>query len=892
MVAGGSLDRALTIDDVPRLVATAARVQADTPVLTIGDATATFAQLHDALDRLDTAMGGILGPESLLPLALADLGVLDTGEGAVDRAVASILTDAAVILGIDRTDTEPAASEKVEPTSPSTLVAAFEASVDSRPDAVALVFGNRTLTYAELDRRSNRVARRLLSLGVAPDRTVGLALRRSFDLVVGMYGIVKAGGAYMPLDPDHPYDRLEHVLRTAQPVLVLADESTSSVLPTVAPILDIREIDDLGKMDQVDGGRLADSERLSPLRPDNLAYVVFTSGSTGRPKGVAVSHSAIVANVAWRQRQYVLTEDDVVLQKTPFTFDVSVWEFFWPLQVGARLVIAEPDGHLDPAYMATLIASAGVTVVHFVPSMLAVFVDAPESRSLPSLRYVFASGEELGGATAARFAAVSAAQLHNLYGPTEAAVDVTHHRVTDEDVEYVPIGTPVDDTDIRVLDSGLEPVPPGVVGELYLTGIQLARGYLSRPTTTADRFVADPYDRGTRMYRTGDLVKQSDKGVLTYLGRSDFQVKLRGLRIELGEIEAVLAEHDAISQAVVVVRDDRLLAYVVESREHALDLDEVWTRLRRALPAYMVPGAVVVLAAMPLGSSGKLDRRALPTPASSSASFVAPGTATEVAVSEEYSAVLGVDRVGRDDDFFALGGNSLAATRLVARLNERHGVRIAVRDFFDAPTVAAWATLIDAAEPDSSSARPALASKEPWPEPIPLSYAQQRMWFLNRLDPGSSVDNIALAIRLTGPLDVAALRAAVVDLGTRHASLRTRYPENDGKGSQSVASTNDIDIDWRAHTLADFDVADHVQDAIRAPFDVAAAPPFRVRLLSTSEQDHVLVVVVHHIAADGYSMVPLARDVMTAYSARAAGDSPGWTPLTVQYPDYALWQRE
>ena len=435
MVFGDGTERALTVDDLPRIVADVSRSEPERVAFRTGDQLVTYGQLDALLQQLDAAMGGALGPESLVPLVLADLVPEMLGaDGALDRIVADVLSDAT-----DTAETTPAGS-------PETLVDAFEASVDRNPDAVALIFDDQRLTYAELDRRANRVARYLVAAGVGPDRTVALALRRSMNLVVGMYGIIKAGGAYVPLDPDHPRERLAYIIGVADPVLVLTDAETgvADVLPGTVAVRDIGAIDD-----EIDDARLHPTERATRLRPGNTAYVIFTSGSTGKPKGVAGSHSAVQANLAWRQRQYSLGDSDLVLQKTPFTFDVSVWEFFWPLQVGARLLIARPDGHHDPGYLAWSIRTAGVTVVHFVPSMLAVFVDAPDTRGLPSLRYVFASGEELTAATTARFAANSDAQLHNLYGPTEAAIDVTHHRAELDGAELgssIPIGTAVDGT--------------------------------------------------------------------------------------------------------------------------------------------------------------------------------------------------------------------------------------------------------------------------------------------------------------------------------------------------------------------------------------------------------------------------------------------------------------
>ncbi|MDX5310149.1 MAG: amino acid adenylation domain-containing protein, partial [Rhodococcus sp. (in: high G+C Gram-positive bacteria)] len=432
-----------------------------------------------------------------------------------------------------------------------TLADLFARQAARTPDADAVVFGDETVTYADFDARTNRLARHLIAAGVGPDRLVGLAMRRSVELLVGMYAVIKAGGAYLPLDPDHPADRLEYVLDNARPVCVLTTTADRTPLPTSVPVLELDRLEPSGES----AAALTPQERTAPLTGDHLAYVLYTSGSTGRPKGVAVPHAAIVNRLRWMQHAYPLTAEDTVLQKTPFTFDVSVWEFFWPLHTGARLVVAAPDGHRDPAYLTTVVEQQHVTVAHFVPSMLAVFVAATDAGRCPSLRLLFCSGEALPPATVtAAHAAFPAAALHNLYGPTEAAVDVTSWACTDDDADVVPIGAPVWNTRVHVLDARLHPVPVGAVGELYLSGIQLARGYVGRGDLTADRFVADPFGPpGTRMYRTGDLVSWRRDGNLVYLGRSDFQVKLRGLRIELGEIEHALLADPVVAQTAVVV---------------------------------------------------------------------------------------------------------------------------------------------------------------------------------------------------------------------------------------------------------------------------------------------------------------------------------------------------
>ncbi|WP_026061893.1 non-ribosomal peptide synthetase, partial [Rhodococcus rhodochrous] len=783
---------------------------------------------------------------------------------------------------------------------PATLVDLFDARVATDPDAVAVAFEGEQLTYADFDARVNRLARHLISRGVGPESTVGLAVRRSLDLLVGMYAIVKAGGAYVPLDPDQPADRNAYILDTAAPVAVLT--TTRDAFESTAAVRTI-EIDTLDVSD-LPSGPITDADRIATLTPTNTAYVIFTSGSTGRPKGVAVPHGAIVNRLLWMQDEYGLGRDDVVLQKTPFTFDVSVWEFFWPLQIGARLEIALPDGHRDPAYLARVMADRGVTVAHFVPSMLAVFVAENAAASASSLRMVFASGEALPASVAARLRSIlPGARLHNLYGPTEAAVDVTYHEVTAADSVSVPIGVPVWNTGVHVLDGRLHPVPVGVAGELYLSGVQLARGYVARPDLTAERFVASPYGAGERLYRTGDLVRwvareasdaRTARAELEYIGRTDFQVKLRGLRIELGEIETALLALDDVDQAVVLVRSDahsgeHLVAYLVATDDRSLDTTVVSRRLAGSLPAYMVPSVYVVLDEFPLGSSGKLDRKALPAPVFEVKEFRAPTTPVEQIVASVFADVLGLDRVGLDDDFFALGGNSLIATQAVSRIGESLGGRVALRAIFEASTVEALAAAVEA---DSSGAArtPLVAGRRP--ERVPLSLAQQRMWFLNRFDPESAVNNIPVAVHLSGALDVSALGTALRDVVARHESLRTVYPDVDGYGYQKVLPVSEVPVEL---TVTRID-ADRLPAELRAlaatTFDVVRDVPMVVRLFETGPDSHVLVAVLHHIAADGFSMVPLTRDIMIAYAARSQGEVPAWTPLEIQYADFTLWQRE
>ncbi|MEU4455556.1 amino acid adenylation domain-containing protein, partial [Nocardioides sp. NPDC023903] len=763
-----------------------------------------------------------------------------------------------------------------------TLVSLLDATVAADPKSTALVTDDGAqLTYAELDAKVNRLARHLISVGVGPESRVALAMRRSVDLVVAMYAVAKSGGAYVPVDPDQAAERTDYILETAAPVCVLTDAEFAT---DVAPVVRIDQLD----LESLSVAPISDAERTEPLRPENTAYVIFTSGSTGRPKGVAVPHGAIANQLQWKLIEFGMDAADAVLLKTAATFDLSVWEFWSAAVCGGRLVIASADGHRDPAYLNELMAREWVTTLHVVPSML----DALLASGMPdSLWRILAIGEALPGSLAQRVRAeFSRTELFNLYGPTEAAVSITSHRVNAADQVSVSIGSPEWNSQVYVLDERLRPVPDGVAGELYLAGAQLARGYYGRPDLTADRFVANPFTPGTRMYRTGDLVAWHNRE-LDYRGRTDFQVKIRGFRIELGEIEAALLALPEIAQAAVIAKSDprtgdRLVAYLVGSD---IDVAQVKSTLAAGLPSYMVPAAFVVLDALPLNVNGKLDRKALPEPEFEAQAFRAPSTPIEEIVAGVFADVLGAERVGADDDFFALGGNSLLATQVAARLGAALDSRVPVRLLFEASTVAGLAVKVE--QGAGVGGRRALVAG-PRPDQVPLSLAQQRMWFLNQFDTTSSVNNIPVAVRLTGAMDVEALQLAVADVLARHETLRTVYPSTDGTPHQVILPAEGNVPDLTPETVAPEQVRDKIAELITTGFDVIDEVPLRAKLMRVADEEFVLVFVAHHISADGWSMGPLTRDVMIAYAARAAGAAPGWAPMPVQYADFSVWQRE
>ncbi|NEW52841.1 amino acid adenylation domain-containing protein, partial [Nocardia cyriacigeorgica] len=783
-----------------------------------------------------------------------------------------------------------------------TLVSLLDATVAALPKSVALVTDDGTqLTYGELDARVNRLARHLISLGVGPEARVALALRRSVDLVVAMYAVTKSGGAYVPLDPDQPAERTGYILETAAPVCVLTNDD-AEFDSDAAPVISLDELD----LSAVSDAPVTDTDRVAPLLPQHTAYVIFTSGSTGRPKGVSVPHAAIANQLRYKIAEFALDAADAVLLKTAATFDLSVWEFWSAAVCGGRLVIASPDGHRDPAYLNELMAREWVTTLHVVPSML----DALLTGELPdSLWRVLAIGEALPGTLAQRFRAEHPRiELFNLYGPTEAAVSITTHRVGAADITSVPIGVPQWNSQVYVLDARLNPVPDGVAGELYLAGAQLARGYFGRADLSADRFVANPFGTGERMYRTGDLVAWNGAGELEYRGRTDFQVKIRGFRIELGEIESALLAMPEIAQTAVLAKSDartgdRLVAYLVpsagtaarvdeagmERQNAALDVARVKSALSAALPSYMVPSAFVVLDALPLNVNGKLDRKALPEPEFEVQEFRAPSTPIEEIVANVFAEVLGAERVGADDDFFALGGNSLLATQVAARLGAALDARVPVRALFEASTVAGLAVKVE--QHAGAGGRRALVAG-PRPEQVPLSLAQQRMWFLNQFDTASAVNNIPVAVRLTGDLDIAALQLAVADVVGRHETLRTVYPEQGGAAHQVILPADQAVPDLTPVTVGAEELRERIVEVISAGFDVTVEVPLRAELFQVDAGEYVLVFVAHHISSDGWSMGPLTRDVMVAYASRAGGVEPGWAPLPVQYADFSVWQRE
>lgn len=626
-----------------------------------------------------------------------------------------------------------------------------EAQVDRTPDTVAVVCPavaetrdaqpahSSVLTYAELDRRANQLAQYLRRLGIGPDSIVGVCAERSLELVIGALGVLKAGAAYMPLDPQHPPHRLAFMLSDARVRVVLAQQAYHALLPSDATIV------------ALDGSDYVREPATRPdvrVTPDNLAYVIYTSGSTGEPKGSMIEHRAISNNLLWMQRDWPLGTDDRLLQKTPFTFDVSVKEIFWPLLAGAQLVLAQPGGHRDPEYLRMLMNQESITVTHFVPSMLQLFLAGPVGAAAHALRLVMCGAETLPVSLQERFQTLLPADLLHLYGPTEAAIAVTGwmcERGTWR--ERVPLGRPMPHVQLYVLDAALQPVPIGVPGELYIGGLALARGYLHRPDTTAEHFIPDPFGSvpGGRLYRTGDLARYQPDGNLEYLGRLDHQVKLRGLRIELGEIEIVLRRHQAVRDAVVIMSSERtavagaavspqrIVGYVVLAAQQALTGQDLRQYLASQLPEYMVPSTVLVLDAMPLNANGKVDRGALPMPPEErpelANAYVAPRTPDEETLASIWRELLGLEQIGVYDSFFDLGGHSLLAAQVVARLRDVLDIELPLRAMFEESTIAGLAVHIERARAERHETR--------LPELKPVARGAYRQ--AKRLPSGSTV---------------------------------------------------------------------------------------------------------------------------------------------------------
>ncbi|WP_244121399.1 non-ribosomal peptide synthetase/type I polyketide synthase [Burkholderia gladioli] len=798
------------------------------------------------------------------------------------------------------------------PLDEATLHGLVEAQVARTPQAIALVAADgASLSYAQLNRRANRLAHRLIALGIGADARVAICAERGVEMVVGLLATLKAGAAYLPLDPAYPAERLADMLADSAAAALLMHEGTAAVMPALGagdrlPVIDIGAPASEGNDEDKDEDRNPAPAALGARHP---AYVIYTSGSTGRPKGVVVEHRQIVNHMRWMQAAFPLGEGDAVAQKTPFSFDASVWEFFAPLLAGGRLEMAAPDGHRDPVYLAGWLRAQSIHTVQMVPTLLAGLLEIDGFAGCPALRRVFCGGEALPAALVERFRAkVPGVTLVNLYGPTETTIDSSSHVCTEPSSPAASagasvIGRPLPNTRLYLLDARLNPVPPGVAGELYVAGAGVTRGYLARPALSAAAFLPDPFapEAGARMYRTGDLARRLPDGNLVYLGRNDGQLKLRGLRIEPGEIEARMRGFAGIGEAVVMVRDEveggLLAAYYTRrgGAAAAVSAEALREHLAAGLPAHMVPQALVALDALPLMPNGKLDRKALPAPSrgEGAGALALPMSAEEQTVAGIWAGVLGLERVGRDDDFFALGGHSLLATQMISRVRRAFGVEVPLRVAFDAPTLAAFAHRLAALDP-AGEAPPLVAAERP--ELLPLSFEQQRLWFLDQLHPDSTLYHVPVALRVAGAFDVAAFQGALEAVVARHEVLRTAFAVERGVPTQRIAAAHGlavplVDLAALPAGQAEPEAQRLVREAASLPFDLAAGLPLRCTIVRLGPLDHVIALTLHHIAFDGWSTGVLIREIRELYEARTQQRPPRLAPLPLQYADFALWQR-
>ncbi|HYP30133.1 MAG TPA: amino acid adenylation domain-containing protein [Blastocatellia bacterium] len=779
----------------------------------------------------------------------------------------------------------------------------FEEQARKTPEAIAVSFEGRHLSYGELNRRANQMAHCLKSLGVAPEQKVAIYLDRSFELMVALLGTLKAGAVYVPLDPSYPKERLATMLEDSAPVAVLTETNFAEAIS--------RDGSNVICLDR-DRDRVASFDEDNPLvevSPDNLAYVIFTSGSTGKPKGVMISHRAICNRLLWMRAAYPLTREDSLLQKTPVSFDASIWELFEPLITGARVVLARPGGQRDARYMVEAIAEHGITTLQLVPTMMKVLLDEPGLEDCKSLRLAFCGGEALPLELQQRMRDRLGIELQNLYGPTEASIDATcGPPVSRGNQGVAPIGRPLTNVRVYVVDKDFEPVPPGVAGDVMIAGAGLARGYLREPALTADRFIPDPHSPqpGGRMYRTGDIGRYRADGNLEYLGRKDQQVKLRGYRIELAEIEAALEQDPAVRESVVIVHGDDLaekilVAYVVPADGEALAAAELRVRLKEKLPEFMVPSLFVEIESIPVMPNGKVDRRALPpideVRREKDSSYVRPKTAIEEVLAGIWEQVLGVRQVGAQDNFFDLGGHSLNATQVISRAREAFQVDLPLRALFETPTLSQLGRAIEAARKAAAGLDLQPIAPGPRGGALPLSFAQQRIWLLNQIQPEDHTFNLPVAVRLEGPFSVGAFEGAMNGVIARHEALRTRFVSTDAGASQLIEPRFDlhvplVDLSQLPESDRRQQVSLLASEQARLPFDLSSLPLVRALIIRLRDDEHVLVVTIHHIVCDGWSMAIFIREVVESYAALNAGRRPELPQLPIQYADFAAFERE
>ncbi len=776
----------------------------------------------------------------------------------------------------------------------------FAQQAAQTPSAVALICSGEHLTYGELNRRANQLGRYLRRKGAGPETRIAICLERSLDMIVSLLAVLKAGAAYVPLEPGHPLERRSFILDDSRSSMILTQSNLGQCLPECnASVLALDELQ--SELDAESGEDFDSGTTVA-----NAAHVLYTSGSTGRPKGVISSHAASLNRFAWMWHAYPFSKGEVCCQKTSLSFVDSIWEVFGPLLRGVPLLIVPREVVKDPQLLLATLAQNKVSRLVLVPSLLRVILEAAgqSQPQLSNLRYCVCSGETLSRQLAASFRkTLPATTLINLYGSSEVAADVTCYEVNgSEGLNEIPIGRPIANTQAYVLDHKLQLAAVGVPGEIFVGGEGLARGYLERADLTAERFLPNPFGHGERLFRTGDLGRYLADGNIEYRGRRDHQVKIRGFRIELAEIETALTAHSQVRETVVIARTDvhgekQLVAYVVANDQTGVE--ELRRHLRAKLPEYMMPALFVMLDELPLTPSGKLDRLALPEPgkAFDREDFVAPRTPTEDVLAGIWREVLDVDQVGIHDDFFSLGGHSLLLTRIASRIRDTFAIELSLRSLFEAATVAQSAELIEKALRLSgqNESLPLMAGSRG--HELPLSFAQERLWFFDQLEPGSAAYNIPRALRLKGQLDHSALQRSAAAIFARHEVLRTRFGSLDGRPVLSVADQLAVEIPIIAINQLPVAVRDEkVKQLVAAetskPFDLSRRPLLRLLLLQLTSEEHILVMTMHHIVSDGWSIGLVLGELVSGYNALVSGSKANLPPLPIQYADYAAWQRD
>jgi amino acid adenylation domain-containing protein len=783
----------------------------------------------------------------------------------------------------------------------------IEAQVTRTPDAIAVVSGNEKISYAELNRKANQLAHHLRSLGVGPDTLVGICVERSVDMLIGLLGIWKAGAAYVPLDPSYPQERLALMLREARVPVLLTQNELLPVLPEHSSQVVFLDSD---------WPTISQRSELNPevqVKSQNLAYVIYTSGSTGTPKGAGVYHQGLSNTFNWFINDFQITAEDRILLMTSLSFDLTQKNIFTPLMVGATLYLTPAEGGYDPTLIADLIGEHQITLLNCTPSAFYPLIDNGDYDSLiklASLRHLFLGGEPISRQRLSSWTEFFEfkSSIVNTYGPTECTDIVAFHRLDTQQSEdaTVPIGKPIFNAELYILDRDLNVLPVGVAGELCIGGDGVGAGYINDIGLTAAKFVPHPFSSEARLYRTGDRARYLPDGNIEFLGRSDHQIKIRGFRIEIGEIETALNEYPAMRESVVVAQDDpsgdkRLVAFVV-SDEARLDSSELRKYLAARIPEYMVPATFVQLDQLPLTPNGKVDRQALLSfkeieSDESEAEVARARNPVEELLLSIWGEVLGVKHLGVNDNFFDLGGHSLVATQVISRISETFRIELPFRAFFDAPTIEALALYVDdALRSQHAIQAPPLVAVDRECE-LPLSFAQQRLWFLDQLEPMSNAYNIPLVVRLRGPFVPEVFKTAVEEVMRRHESLRTRFVEDQGRASQAIDES--VVLEVPLYDLRNLNADEQQQEVQRLaaeevgkPFDLASGPLVRLTVLQLAEYEHVLMLTMHHIVSDGWSMTVLMRELIVLYHAFSRGESSPLPELPIQYADYAVWQRQ